>query len=233
MLVLTTALGSVWFASTREAGGQGDVPYGSYPVRMNVLSDPYGHAPYIQMPANIKLTLSQGSSEDVFSGPSPFITVDEDLDKDAFGDYEVSMAGSGSVAGHQNVQALLTGQLIDGVFTGIYTLGGGMSLPGGPIEYRVKAKEGTPTPTATHSGQPTSTPAPTNTPVATPGVQALGDVNNDGNIDAIDAALILQYSAALIPEVDAADVNESGNVDVLDAALVLQYNAGLIDSLPA
>jgi hypothetical protein len=236
LLVLISAVCGLWYSPSREVDGAGSVPYGSFPVRMNVLSDPYGHALFIQMPANIKLTLSEGSSEDVFSGPAPFIAVGEDLDKDAFGEYEVNMSGSGSVAGHQDVQALLTGNIIDGVFTGIYTLGGGMSLPGGPIEYRVKAKEDTPTPTSTQPAQATSTPAPTSTPGAneTPVEKLLGDVNGDGNVDAIDGALILQYAAALLSHVNpgAADVNHSDVVDVLDAALVLQYSAGLIDSLP-
>jgi plastocyanin len=63
----------------------------------------------------------------------------------------------------------------------------------------------------------------------------VGDVNCGGNVDAIDAALILQYSAGLInslPCEENADVNGSGAIDSIDAALVLQFTAGLLPSLP-
>jgi hypothetical protein len=67
--------------------------------------------------------------------------------------------------------------------------------------------------------------------VATP-----GDANCDGAVNAIDAAVVLQYSAGLIKapgcEVNA-DVNGSRSVNSLDAALILQYVAGLIHSLPS
>ena len=54
-------------------------------------------------------------------------------------------------------------------------------------------------------------------------------------IDAIDAALVLQFVAGLIgslPCQDAADVNADGIVNAIDAALVLQFVAGLIPGLP-
>jgi hypothetical protein len=53
-------------------------------------------------------------------------------------------------------------------------------------------------------------------------------------VDAIDASLILQLTAALIQPFDcdgASDVNHDGFTNALDVALVLQYVAGLIDSL--
>lgn len=65
----------------------------------------------------------------------------------------------------------------------------------------------------------------------------LGDGNCDGYVNAIDALLILQYSAGLqgIPELppplicpEQADVNSDGRINAVDAALVLQYAAGLI-----
>jgi hypothetical protein len=63
----------------------------------------------------------------------------------------------------------------------------------------------------------------------------IGDASCDGEVDAIDAALILQLNAGLIGtlpcEMDA-DVNGDGAVNAIDAALVLQYAAGLIDTLP-
>jgi len=61
-----------------------------------------------------------------------------------------------------------------------------------------------------------------------------GDANCDGNVNSIDAALVLQYSAGLIDSLacqEAADANHSGSVNAIDAALILQYVAGLIASL--
>jgi len=59
-----------------------------------------------------------------------------------------------------------------------------------------------------------------------------GDVNGDGMINALDAALILQYDAKLIDETQldktAADVNGDGQVNALDSSLILQYDAKLI-----
>ncbi len=63
---------------------------------------------------------------------------------------------------------------------------------------------------------------------------SLGDVNCDGVVNAIDAAVILQYDAGLLASlrcVENADANGDGLINALDAALVLQYDAGLIDSL--
>jgi hypothetical protein len=61
-----------------------------------------------------------------------------------------------------------------------------------------------------------------------------GDASCDGAVNSIDAAVILQYAAALLATLSCAanaDVNGDGRVDPLDAALVLQYSAGLITSL--
>lgn len=60
----------------------------------------------------------------------------------------------------------------------------------------------------------------------------LGDVNNDGGIDNLDASIILQYDAGLvdlsIPN-EAGDTNHDDTVDNLDAVLILKYDAGLIN----
>jgi hypothetical protein len=58
----------------------------------------------------------------------------------------------------------------------------------------------------------------------------LGDVDCDGSVTAIDAALILQLVAALVGglECPQGDVNRDGNTTAVDAALVLQLVAGLI-----
>ena len=60
----------------------------------------------------------------------------------------------------------------------------------------------------------------------------LGDVNCDGNVSSLDAALVLQYAAAIIdtlPCPDAADVDADGDIDAIDSLLILQYSAGLIN----
>jgi hypothetical protein len=65
---------------------------------------------------------------------------------------------------------------------------------------------------------------------ATPGVR--GDADCDGEVNSIDAALVLQLRAGLIGDLDCysmADVNADGQVNSVDAALILQYAAGIID----
>ena len=95
------------------------------------------------------------------------------------------------------------------------------------------------TPTSTATNTPTNTPTATATflsevspTVVTPCV-LLGDVNDDGIVNAIDGALSLQLLAGLVGSLlcqENADVDRSGIVDVIDAALILQLDAGFIDS---
>ena len=61
-----------------------------------------------------------------------------------------------------------------------------------------------------------------------------GDVNCDGRVNAVDAALVLQFSAGLLgslPCENGGDVDGDGEVTSIDAALILQFSAGLIGSL--
>ena len=63
----------------------------------------------------------------------------------------------------------------------------------------------------------------------------LGDVDCDGDVDSVDAQLVLQYEADLISSLPCqlnGDVNVDGTINSIDAALILQYHAGLIDDLP-
>lgn len=63
-----------------------------------------------------------------------------------------------------------------------------------------------------------------------------GDVNCNGEINSIDAALILQRTAGLTGPLvcdQAGDVNGDNILNAVDAALILQYGAGLIDGFPA
>ncbi len=62
----------------------------------------------------------------------------------------------------------------------------------------------------------------------------VGDANCDGNVNVLDAVLMLQFGAALVTSLPceaAADVNGDDRIDALDSALVLQFSAGLIDQL--
>jgi alpha-tubulin suppressor-like RCC1 family protein len=104
-----------------------------------------------------------------------------------------------------------------------------------PVDVSGLGPKTTPAPTvgAVASETPTGTaPAPADTPTPTPA--GLGDANKDGRVNAIDAALILQYSAGLIASINPnADVNHSGQINAIDSAVILQYSAGLIPGLPA
>ena len=62
-----------------------------------------------------------------------------------------------------------------------------------------------------------------------------GDVNCDMQANSIDVALILQFIATLLDELncqDAGDVNWSDAADAIDVALILQFIAGLLPGLP-
>jgi hypothetical protein len=73
---------------------------------------------------------------------------------------------------------------------------------------------------------------------------AYGDIDENGNVESYDAALLLQYVVGLdpLPELDplpwdmarltAADVDGSGELDSYDASLIMQYFVNLIEIFP-
>ena len=60
----------------------------------------------------------------------------------------------------------------------------------------------------------------------------IGDVNFDGEIDVLDAALVQKHASGKSvlnsEQLEVADVNDDGHVDVLDAAQIQKYAAGII-----
>lgn len=61
-----------------------------------------------------------------------------------------------------------------------------------------------------------------------------GDALCDGQVDSIDALVVLHYSAGLLsplPCAENGDADGNGSIDVLDAALILQHVAGLLPGL--
>ncbi|MBN2441411.1 MAG: cellulase family glycosylhydrolase [Spirochaetales bacterium] len=86
--------------------------------------------------------------------------------------------------------------------------------------------------TTAPTSAPTATPIPTTAPTITPtGVTTLlGDVNNNGSVDIVDALLVAQYYVSLNPSpfnLSAADTNCDGTVNIVDALLIAQYYVGL------
>ncbi len=71
---------------------------------------------------------------------------------------------------------------------------------------------------------------------AEPGEEEIGHLNDDGEINNIDAMLALQFAVGLIDDNSinraAADVNGDGEVNNIDAMLILQYAVGLISKFP-
>ncbi len=69
-----------------------------------------------------------------------------------------------------------------------------------------------------------------------------GDCDNNLEVEAFDASLVLQYFCQLVPEgttlpwevwrFEVADVDGNGVVEAYDASLILMYSVGLIDEFP-
>jgi len=63
----------------------------------------------------------------------------------------------------------------------------------------------------------------------------LGDVNNSGSIDILDALMVAQVSVGQNPtnfNALYADVNCSGTIDIIDALMIAQFSVGLITTFP-
>ena len=59
----------------------------------------------------------------------------------------------------------------------------------------------------------------------------LGDADNNGTVDSVDALLILRYALRILDSLssmDNADVTGDGEVDSVDALMVLRYALGII-----
>ena len=106
----------------------------------------------------------------------------------------------------------------------------------GPLPTLTTVPATTVTPAAQHTPTATQTPSATLTGATpTPSLGGSGDVNCSGEVNAIDSALILQFSAGLVGSLacqEDGDVNGSGDINSIDAAIVLQFVAGLISNLP-
>lgn len=103
----------------------------------------------------------------------------------------------------------------------------------GPYAVRVTLFQAVPITGNTYSIQVSSTFV--GPPGPPPPAGLVGDVNCDGVINSVDAALVLQLDAGLITTLllcAAPDANQDGLINSIDAALILQYSAGLVGNLP-
>ena len=86
-------------------------------------------------------------------------------------------------------------------------------------------------PTATPQPAATATPEQPAEPPGSEPDKLPGDADCDGDVDAIDAAHVLQFEARLLSELacaENADANHDGTAGPIDAAIILQTTAGLI-----
>ena len=65
--------------------------------------------------------------------------------------------------------------------------------------------------------------------------QQIGDVNNDGTLNIVDALLVAQYYVGLNPsgfDQSLADLNSDGQIDIVDALVIAQIYVGLQTPVP-
>jgi hypothetical protein len=116
-----------------------------------------------------------------------------------------------------------------------------------PTPTDTPAPTDTPTPTPTDTPAPTDTPTPTPAPSPTPPPAGNGDVNCSGEVNSVDALMVLRHSAALsvIQEEPCTDLGEmlitgwamgdvdcDGKINSVDALMILRSAAGLSVNLP-
>lgn len=83
------------------------------------------------------------------------------------------------------------------------------------------------------SSAPTATPTPVVTPTPTSAQGLLGDINDDGSINALDVATLRMYMVGKTDKVSNADLNGDNDVNSLDFAILVQYMLGKISKFPA
>ncbi|EWM54116.1 dockerin type I domain-containing protein [Ruminococcus flavefaciens] len=145
------------------------------------------------------------------------------------------------------IAAALALTIVDGSFNCIQKCSFDTSVIANAAETTTTQKASTTTVTTTSSKSTTTAPVSKNTSTTsastsvlststtlsiTPVDYTLGDVNNDGMIDAVDASVVLAYYARISTNHDggftelqklAADFNHDGKVDAVDASNILSY----------
>jgi endoglucanase len=107
----------------------------------------------------------------------------------------------------------------------------------GPVTTQPPSSTQPPAATEPPTPEPTDTPTPEPTATPTPEVTGsilIGDANQDGTINIVDALLVAQYYVGLNPpglNQTAADANCNGSIEIVDALLIAQYYVGLISNL--
>ena len=109
------------------------------------------------------------------------------------------------------------------------SLGAPQPIDAGILTGSLTCSDEPPPPTPT-TVVPTPTKVPAEPPASEPD-KVPGDADCDDDVDAIDAAHVLQFEARLLAEIacpDNADANHDGRVGPIDAAIILQISAGLL-----
>ena len=99
---------------------------------LEILDDPGGHAPFVQMPSTVFVSGGFGivtldPDEVSITGPPPWV----DVHGVQLPNGNIQADGSGTVAGFPGIQAHFEGTLVDSSLEGVYSLGADGGLPGG------------------------------------------------------------------------------------------------------